>query len=84
MPDVESLSFTHIELLKLMIREAKIREGKWMLQVQFNIIGGNFGPDQGHVSPGAMIVVDQIGLARAKDGAPPSLVIDASDAYSDP
>ncbi|MES2845608.1 MAG: hypothetical protein V4747_11315 [Pseudomonadota bacterium] len=78
MPEVDSYKFSHVELLELMVKSANIHDGKWMLQVHFNITVANIGPEESAVSPGAVVAVQQIGIIKAKDDAPKSLVIDAA------
>ena len=79
MPEVESYIFTHKELIELMIKASSIHEGEWMLQVNFGLTAGNFGLSDGSYVPAGIITVDQLGLTRAKAGAPKSLVVNASD-----
>ena len=44
MPEVNQLFFTHKEVLELLIKKAKIHEGRWMLSTNFGFAAGNFGP----------------------------------------
>ncbi|TKB19765.1 MAG: hypothetical protein E5V75_06305 [Mesorhizobium sp.] len=78
MPDVETYSFSHKELLQLMIEASNVHEGEWQLQVNFGFTAGNFGPSENDVLPGAIAVISQIGITRAKADAPKSLVLDAA------
>jgi hypothetical protein len=50
-----------------------------MLQVSFGFSAGNFGPDDDHMNPGAIAVVDKVGIARAREGVPRGLVLDAAE-----
>jgi len=63
----------------MMITKAGVHEGHWMLQVSFGFSAGNFGPDDDHMNPGAIAVVDKVGIARAREGVPRGLVLDAAE-----
>lgn len=71
-------SFTHRELLELLIKASNVHEGTWMLQMNFGFSAGNFGPNDESVLPGAVSVVNHVGITRAPDNAPKGLVADAA------
>lgn len=77
MPEVETYSFTHQELLELMVKASDVHEGEWMLNINFGFLAGNFGPND-NIVPGGVVGVHQIGITKAKEGAPKSLVINAA------
>jgi hypothetical protein len=79
MPEVSQFAFKHKELLELMVKKADLHEGKWMMLVNFGFAAANFGPTPEEISPGGIVVVSSIGLQKATDDAPPSLVIDAAE-----
>ena len=79
MPEASSYTFSHTELLEHLIKAADVHEGKWMLQVNFGFSAGNFGADENSVSPGAVSVINHVGISRAKDDAPKNLVLDAAE-----
>lgn len=79
MPDVNQFSFTHRELLTLLIKAADLHEGKWMMLITFGFTAGNFGPDEKSVMPGAIIAVQHVGLQRATPDSPTSIVVDAAE-----
>lgn len=87
MPRPESFKYDHKELLKLLIEKADIHDGRWMLQVFFGSTAGNFGVGQigennsdGETAiPGFLVTVQNLGITRAPDGAPDSLVLDAAE-----
>lgn len=78
MPDVETYSFSHKEIIELMIRASGVHEGEWMLQVNFGFTAGNFGSNDENLVPGAITIVNHMGITRAKQGAPSGLVLDAA------
>lgn len=78
MPEVDTYSFSHKELLELLIKAAGVHEGEWMLQVNFKLSAGNFGPDESSISPGTIVVVSNLGLTKAPKDAPSALTLDAA------
>jgi hypothetical protein len=78
MPEVDSYKFSHKELLELLIREAGVNEGEWMLRVSFGLSAGNFGPDDEHINPGAIVLINDVGITRATPNSPRALMMDAS------
>jgi hypothetical protein len=79
MPEAETYSFTHKELLKLLIKASEVHEGNWMLQISFGFSAGNFGPNDESLFPGAIAVVNHVGITRAPENAPKGLVLDAAE-----
>lgn len=73
-------NFTHQEIGAALVRAAGIHEGKWQLAVSFAFTGGNFGPSDKDVHPGAIVSITGITLAPAVELSPPALVIDAAEA----
>ena len=78
MPEVNQIFISHQELLEMLVKKAKIHDGKWMLLVNFTFSGANIGPTPESAMPAAMVGVQNVGLMRAEPGAPTGLVIDAS------
>jgi len=78
MPEIGTYTFSHRELLELMIRHAGIHEGEWVLQANFVFTAGNFGPDENDVFPGGLVIVQKLGITRATTDSPKSLVVDAA------
>jgi hypothetical protein len=77
------ITWTHKELVTLMIKEAKIHEGRWLLLLQYGMSPGNFGPSPAEISPGMVVAVTRIGIQREPPGqvpAPEGLVVDAAEA----
>lgn len=78
MPEIESYTFNHKELIELLIKASNIHEGEWQLQVNFGFTAGNFGPDGDNVFPGSIVILNNVGLTRAKPDSPKPLVLDAA------
>jgi hypothetical protein len=78
MAEASQFTFTHKELVEVLIKKANIHEGKWMLLVNFGFAAINGGPTPEQVSPAAMAVIQSVGIQKAPDDAPISLVVDAS------
>jgi hypothetical protein len=62
---------THKELITLLIRDAGIHEGRWILTLTFGFGPGNFGPTPETTSPGVVVAVNQIGIQRQPSDGPP-------------
>lgn len=78
MPDIETYAFSHKELLELLIKASDVHEGEWQLQFNFGFTAGNFGPEDRLMLPGALAMVNQVGMTRAKPDSPKALVLDAA------
>lgn len=78
MPEVNAYTFNHKELLELLIKAAGVHEGEWMLQVNFGFSAANIGQDEESVHPAAIATVNYVGIAKAKQDSPRSLVLDAA------
>ncbi|TIR28285.1 MAG: hypothetical protein E5X07_22660 [Mesorhizobium sp.] len=78
MPEIETYSFSHKELLELLIKASNVHDGEWQLLVHFTFTAGNFGPNEEGMLPGAIAAVSQIGITRAKPESPKGLVSDAA------
>ena len=74
-------SFTHKEIVELIIKHANIHEGRCALSLGFGFSPGIFGPNEEQSGPGVAIVVNQILIQREQPGFPPaakSIVVDAA------
>jgi len=78
MPEIPTYNVSHKELLELLIKASNVHEGDWMLQVNFGFTAGNFGPNDENVLPGAVAVINNIGITRAPENAPKGLVLNAA------
>ena len=78
MPEVQTYLFTHKEIVELMIKASGLHEGKWMLQVGFGFTAGNFGQSESEVQPGGIVLINHIGLTKAKEDSPSVLTLDAA------
>ena len=78
MPEVNQYLFTNKELLDLLIKQAGVHEGRWMLAISFGFSAGNFGPSNEQMSPGAAVLINQVGIQRALPEAPEALSVDAA------
>lgn len=78
MPDVQTYTFSHLELLELMVKASGLHEGEWMLTINFGLAAGNYGPSSEDVLPGGLLLVQNIGITRAGADAPKALTLDAA------
>lgn len=78
MPEANQYMFNHRELTTLLIKEAGLHEGRWIVSLNFGLSGGNFGPTPEQMAPGAVLAVLQVGIQRALPETPEGMVVDAS------
>lgn len=79
MPEISQFNFKYSEVLEALVKQAGVHEGKWQLIMNFGLAGANLGPTQEEIVPGAVVGVQSIGLMRANETSPISLVIDAAE-----
>jgi hypothetical protein len=79
MPEVSELTWTHKELIALMIKAANIHEGRWMIELKLSFAPVNSGPSEDQISPGIIVGVTNVGIRRELPGAPSALVVDAAE-----
>lgn len=79
MPDINQYEFKHKEVLEALIKQAGLHDGRWQLILNFGLAGANVGPTDEQMTPGAIVAVHWIGLARATETSPPALVADAAE-----
>jgi hypothetical protein len=63
------------ELAALLVRQNGIKEGHWGVWMRFGIAGSNAGPDADHLTPAALVPVQEIGIQRFD--SPNNLTVDA-------
>ncbi len=79
MPENTQITFSHREIIELLIKERHIHEGVWRLTIVFGLQAVNFGfPGGNDVFPSAIVPVQKIGIQRVGDDEPPdSITVDA-------
>ena len=65
------------EVAELLVKHYGLREGLFDLLLEYQFAFGNFGPTPSQVTPGAMIGLAKLGLARATQVGP--LTVDAAE-----
>jgi hypothetical protein len=71
--------FEFRELVEMMLRRENIREGKWVLAVEFGIGAGNLSqPGTNEARPAAFVPILNIGILRNDKSELDSLAVDAS------
>lgn len=78
MPEINTYSFSLKEILELMIKSAGLHDGEWQLIIGLSFTGGNFGPNEDSVVPGAITAITGLGLIRATAESPKALVLNAA------
>ena len=79
MPETNQYTFTHKELLELMIKQADLHEGRWVLQANFGFSAANVGPTEDQTVPSAIAALNHLGIQRATEGSPSGLTLDAAE-----
>lgn len=81
MPEPNQITWTHKELVTLLVKQAGLHEGRWWLLVNLGMGPGNFGPSEDQIAPGVVVAVAGIGIQREAPGqrAPTALVVDAAE-----
>jgi hypothetical protein len=79
MPEVNQYTFSHKEIVELMIKKIGLHEGRWMLQITFGFAALNGGPSPEQAMPSGVVGVQTIGLIRAQPESPASLTVDAAE-----
>jgi hypothetical protein len=78
MPEISQYLFSSKELLEILIKEANVHEGRWVLMANFGITPGNYGPAADQMSPGILFAVTQIGIQKAPPELPDGAWLDAA------
>ncbi len=78
MPTANQYALTHKELTELIIKQAGVHEGKWILMLSFGFTAGNFGPTEDDVLPGGVAIVQSVGIQRVEVDSPSGLIVDAA------
>ena len=79
MPEANQYTFSNKELLALLMKEAGVREGRWMLMANFGVSPGSIGPSPEQVSPGVAIFIGHIGISKAQPDTPEAVTLDAAE-----
>jgi hypothetical protein len=79
MPEASQYTFTHKELVEMMVKKANIHEGRWMLLVNFGFAAINGGPSADQMMPTGMVGLQSVGIQKATPESPASLVVDAAE-----
>jgi hypothetical protein len=82
MAEPELYTFTHKELVEVLIKSQNIREGIWQLYVNFGLKAANLGSSDSDILPTAVIPILQIGLKKADKET--NIGVDAAKLYQKP
>jgi len=79
MPEINQYTFSVKELTEILIKNADIHEGSWMLSVGMGFSAINIGPEGAH-RPAGIVIFDAVGIQRVQEGEtpPPELVVNAT------
>jgi len=70
------ITFTHKEMVELLVKAKGLHEGIWGLYVEFGLGAVNIGPNDDEVNPAAFVTIGKIGLQRFTKES--SLSVDAA------
>ena len=81
MPQPDAYNFDYKELARLMIRAAGVKEGYWGIRVAFGLQVTNVGPDKTQLAPGAILLLQNVGLQRFPEEN--ALSVDAATVWTE-
>lgn len=77
MPEVQTITLNHRELIEVLIKSQELHEGIWQLHIEFGLGGANIGmPGTDQVLPAAIVPINKIGITQVDKEGP--LALDAS------
>lgn len=79
MPETTQYSFSHKEIVEMMIKKVGLHEGKWVMVVNFAFGAVNVGPTPTEALPTAFASVQHFALQKAQADSPASLLVDAAE-----
>lgn len=79
MPEANNYTFSHKEIVELMIKKADLHEGKWMIQVNFGFGVLNAGPTPEQIIPSGVVGIQSLGIQKAQPDSPAILTVDAAE-----
>lgn len=68
MAEATQIMFSHKEVVEALVKAQNLKEGFWMLSIQFGIGGANVGQadDGSDLNPAAIVPVMHIGIQRTE------------------
>lgn len=64
MPEITQYTFSHRELVEILVKQQGLHEGIWGLYVRFGLGASNVGESPAQLQPAAIIPVVEIGLQK--------------------
>lgn len=64
--EVTRFTFSHKELVQVLIKHQGLHEGLWMLYVEFGLGAINAGPSDDELLPSAVVPVKTIGIQKGE------------------
>ncbi len=80
MAEVTQYSFSHKEIVELLIKKQGIHEGQWSILIAVGSAALNLGPTADQINPTVLIAFQKIGIQRMPEGLPPdnNITVDAA------
>ena len=76
MPESGLITFTHRELVEILLKHQNVKRGLWALYVRFGLKASNVGTTEQDLMPSAIVPVLEIGLQKGEKEN--SLTVDAA------
>ncbi len=79
MAEPTTFTFSLTETTEALLKHQGIREGKWILAIEFGLNVGMMGTSPTDAKPGVMVLGNNLQLQRAiEPGSPTNLIVDAA------
>jgi len=79
MAETKQINFDLHEVATALIKKEGIREGRWMLGLEFTFGAGNLGANPTDTKPGAFVQINKLVLTRQDESAPSlPFIVDAA------
>lgn len=71
MPETNQVTFSHEEIVEMLIKRQDIHDGFWSIVIQFGLgVGALPTPPSGKVVPSAIVQIAKIGIQRSDNPNP--------------
>lgn len=72
----QKVNFAYDEVVRALLKEKNIREGRWMITIEFGLGATMIGPNESNLRPAAILPIVSIGLTKTEQVS--NLSVDAS------
>ena len=57
-------TFNYKEVVEALIKQQGLHDGEWVINLEFGLQAGNFGPNDDDLRPGVLVPIMKIGIQR--------------------